>query len=142
MEKMTWTRPVAVAEQFMPTEYISACGESGTTYNFKCNAPAGALYYYPDRRASSPQPSEWPTKEEYQGYWPFGSYETVTAAELLGSFNPCPAAHEANATNGFYWGFIDYNRNDLHDSSETVIVWRGANGTQMLDMNSWEIARS
>lgn len=25
MEKMTWSKPMAVAEQFMPNEYISAC---------------------------------------------------------------------------------------------------------------------
>ena len=25
MEKMTWTRPVAAVEQFMPNEYISKC---------------------------------------------------------------------------------------------------------------------
>lgn len=25
MEKMTWTRPVAAVEQFMPNEYIAAC---------------------------------------------------------------------------------------------------------------------
>ena len=25
MDKMTWSKPVAIAEQFMPNEYISAC---------------------------------------------------------------------------------------------------------------------
>ena len=35
MEKMTWTRPVAAVEQFMPNEYIAACGDNNIVYKFK-----------------------------------------------------------------------------------------------------------
>lgn len=34
MEKMTWTRPVAAVEQFMPNEYIAAC------WGVACNTTA------------------------------------------------------------------------------------------------------
>ena len=35
---MNWTRPRAEVQQFATNEYVSACGEHGTTYGFKCNA--------------------------------------------------------------------------------------------------------
>lgn len=36
MEKMMWTKPMAVAEQFMPNEYIAAC------YEIACSIGAAA----------------------------------------------------------------------------------------------------
>ena len=38
MEKMTWTRPVAAVEQFMPNEYIAAC------WWVNCNISRGNVY--------------------------------------------------------------------------------------------------
>ena len=38
MSQMIWCRPKAVIEKFIPNEYIAACGDSGTVYNFECNA--------------------------------------------------------------------------------------------------------
>lgn len=38
MSQMIWCRPRAVIEKFIPNEYIAACGDSGTVYNFECNA--------------------------------------------------------------------------------------------------------
>lgn len=38
MGQMIWCRPRAVIEKFIPNEYIAACGDSGTVYNFECNA--------------------------------------------------------------------------------------------------------
>ena len=34
MGQMIWCRPRAVIEKFIPNEYIAACGDSGTVYNF------------------------------------------------------------------------------------------------------------
>lgn len=48
MEKMTWSKPVAIAEQFMPNEYISACfsiacdyGEAGQTVGGRRHSTTG-----------------------------------------------------------------------------------------------------
>lgn len=48
MEKMMWTKPMAVAEQFMPNEYISACFyiacESGNYGHSKTEAGTGCRW--------------------------------------------------------------------------------------------------
>lgn len=148
MEKRMWTKPEAIAEQFMPNEYMAACGDSGTVYKFVCDAKGGTLYYYPSLNAAAAQPGSWPTTTEERG--PFWDPEevTVTAATLLGyGYHPCDESHEASSQNPFYWGFVDYNSNELHDATETVIVWRGernnnGHATQSLDMTKWETAKS
>ena len=53
----------------------------------------------------------------------------------------------ANATDGFYDGFVDYNKNGRQDKGEGVIVWRGSYGlnghaTTYLDMSKWQTAKS
>ena len=133
MEKKIWTRPMAEVETFMANEYVAAsCGDSGVVYNFKCDAPAGTLYYYSSRNSDG----------QVDGY-----YTGKGSATKLGSFHPCPAAHTANKTDGFYDGYIDYNKNRTHDEGEGVIVWRGPYGneghaTAQLDMNAWEVVKS
>ena len=139
MEKKIWTAPKAEVEQFMANEYVAACGAQNTVYNFECDAPAGTLYYYPQYSAANAQPESWPT----QRFWG----QTTTAADKLGNYTPCGEKHEASSQNPFYWGFVDYNRNSLHDSNETVIVWRGkkhnnGHATVKLDMTQWETAKS
>ena len=61
--KKTYSTPKIYIELFAPNEYVAACGDSGKVYNFKCDAPAGTLYYYPNGR---------------------GTY-----ARRLGSYHPC-----------------------------------------------------
>ena len=144
MMKATWTKPLAVVEQFMANEYVAACGDSGAEYYFECTAPAGNLYWYEDLSAKNAQPETWPTRTS-TNFW--GQTTTRTAAELLGSYHPCAAKHKAPTQNPFYWGFVDYDGDKLHDSNETVIVWRGINGknghaTAELDMSTWETAKS
>lgn len=42
MEKMTWTKPAAIVEQFMPNEYIAKCSDTTEEYwSFKCDARGG-----------------------------------------------------------------------------------------------------
>ena len=33
-----WEEPMILVQQFVANEYVAACGESGTVYNFECNA--------------------------------------------------------------------------------------------------------
>ena len=128
--KRTYVRPTMVGERFVANEYVAACGESGKVYKFECNAPGGKLYYYPN--------SDGKINGEYTGHG---------RAIKLGNYNPCGARHEANATDGFYDGFVDYNKNGRQDKGEGVIVWRGPYGlnghaTTYLDMSKWQTAKS
>ena len=126
-----WNDPQIVGQEFLPNEYVAACGEENKVYKFVCDAPAGTLYYYPT--------SDGNIDGNYNG--------SGWAREKLGKYHPCSATHEASVTNAFYDGFVDYNRNLRHDDGEGVIVWRGPNGrnghaTKNLDMNSWVTAKS
>lgn len=128
--KRTYVRPTMVGERFVANEYVAACGESGKVYKFECNAPGGKLYYYPN--------SDGKINGEYTGHG---------RAIKLGNYNSCGARHEANATDGFYDGFVDYNKNGRQDKGEGVIVWRGSYGlnghaTTYLDMSKWQTAKS
>lgn len=135
--KMRWEEPRILAEKFMPNEYVAACGDTEYgNYLFKCDAPAGTLYYYPQ--------SDGKIDGQYSGW---GS------AERMGSYTPCSATHEAPTTGDFYDGFVDRNRNGRQDSGEGVIVWRNrewgilgwrwnGHATTNLDMESWTKDRS
>lgn len=129
--RRAYESPRMVVEQFEANEYIAACGDSGKVYYFECTAEAGNLYYYKESDGNID-----------------GFYAGTGKAELLGrSYYPCKAAHEAESTNPFYDGFVDYNRNGRCDSGEEVIVWRGprnnnGHATAKLNMNSWETAKS
>lgn len=128
--KRTYVRPTMVGERFVANEYVAACGESGKVYKFECNAPGGKLYYYPN--------SDGKINGEYTGHG---------RAIKLSDYNPCGARHKANATDGFYDGFVDYNKNGRQDKGEGVIVWRGSYGlnghaTTYLDMSKWQTAKS
>ena len=128
--KRAYVRPTMVGERFVANEYVAACGESGKVYKFECNAPGGKLYYYPN--------SDGKINGEYTGHG---------RAIKLGNYNPCGARHKANATDGFYDGFVDYNKNGRQDKGEGVIVWRGSYGlnghaTTYLDMSKWQTAKS
>lgn len=130
MEKQKWVRPQAIVQEFVANEYVAACGDSGKVYKFKCDAPKGTLYYYPQ------------SDGEINGIYT-GSGNAIK----LGDYHPCSATHEASSTNPFYDGFVDRNGNKKCDAGEGVIVWRGKYGrnghaTTNLDMNSWETAKS
>ena len=124
MEKKEWMKPLAVAQRFVANEYVAACGEENKVYKFKCDAPAGTLYYYPNAGLGK---------------------------ERLGNYHPCGKTHEAPTSDPFYNGFVDYNGNRQEDDGEAVIVWveygwwdtiRNAHATTNLNISSWETAKS
>ncbi|MFR2774253.1 MAG: hypothetical protein ACLTBR_00295 [Anaerostipes sp.] len=129
--KRIYESPKAYVEMFTPNEYVAACGDSGKVYNFECDAKGGPLYYYSESDGNID-----------------GVYNGTKKAELLGYFyTPCSEKHEANNTDGFYDGFVDYNWNKKPDQNERVIVWRGEDGrnghaTTKLNMSEWETAKS
>ena len=129
--KKEWARPLAIVQNFVPNEYVAACGDSGTVYKFVCDAPAGTLYYYPKGDGNVD-----------------GVYTGDGRAVKLGiSYHPCSIAHEASSTSPFYDGFVDLNYNRKCDKGEGVIVWRGpkndnGHATANLDMSTWETLKS
>ena len=125
-----WNDPQIVGQEFLPNEYVAACGDENKVYKFVCDAKAGTLYYYPTSDGNID-----------------GNYNGSGWAQRIGSYHPCSATHEASVTNDFYDGFVDRNRNGRPDDGEGVIVWRGPNGrnghaTENLDMSSWVTAKS
>ena len=153
MEKRTYVKPVLSGEEFIPQNYIAACGDSGTVYKFACNANAGTLYVESNgvdglqREAFCNCGQGHQSEKQYVGIPMLGGhYETcnnwVQADDKLGNFNPCPVTHEASSTDVFVNGYI-YSGG----SSSNVIVWRGSNGreghaTSILDRDDWETAKS
>ena len=126
-----WEKPMVVVDTFAANEFVSSCGDKGTIYNFECNAPAGRLYYYKN--------SDGKIDGKHDPY--------DNSRDYLGSYHPCGKKHKASKTDGFYDGFVDYNKNGIQDKGEGVIVWRGPHGdnghaTKVLDMNDWETAKS
>ena len=132
----SYKKPVLNVERFTPDEFISACGDSGVNYLFECDAPAGTLYYYPDSDGNID-----------------GTHEEWRDAEIMGSYTPCGATHDAPTTGDFYDGFVDRNSNRRQDSGEGVIVWRNrewsilgwywnGHATTKLDMDSWQTDKS
>lgn len=129
--KRTYVRPTMVGERFVANEYVAACGEGGTVYEFECNAPEGMLYYYPDSDGEIN-----------------GKYTGNGLSIRAGSYHPCGAKHKANATDDFYDGFVDYNNNRKCDDGEGIIFWPGTgwwnygHATKNLDMSKWETVKS
>lgn len=134
--KRAYIKPILESETFVPQCYCASCGDSGITYLFECNAPAGTLYYYPH--------SDGNIDGNYTGYG---------RAEKMGSYHPCNIKHQTDSTGDFYDGFVDRNKNRRQDPGEGVIVYRNwengwlgghwnGHATANLDMDSWEIAKS
>ena len=135
--RKNWMEPQIEVQQFMANEYVAACGDENKVYKFICNAPKGNLYYY----------------SRSDGVLD-GKYVGTGNAELIGSYTPCSASHDAPyESKQFYDGFVDYNGNKKHDADEDVIVWRhwkssflggywNGHATKELDMNSWVTDKS
>ena len=89
MSQMIWCRPKAVIEKFIPNEYIAACGDSGTVYNFECNA---GIKYRGDRNY-------------HYNVWT--SSGRVLTDRNSGYYGPCGATHQADSDDEFLNGYID-----------------------------------
>ena len=134
MEKMTWTRPVAAVEQFMPNEYIAACGDSGVVYKFVCNAG-----------------SKW---NDYNVYLANGTPYATSGRDSGGcrtdysGYSPCGESHEAESNSVFLDGYMFEQSWSGEDTGDriNVIIWTDnytdVHCTTNLDMNKWETAKS
>lgn len=149
MEKLTWVKPEMEEVRFAANEYIAACGESGSSYKFVCDAAAGILYWFYDKwLGGNDSPFHLRVDDENPGIVP--NLSDYTPREI-GSYSPCNATHEASTSSEFYWGFVDNNNNEQYDVNEEVIIWRNfelsltpynAHATKNLNMSKWETTRS
>lgn len=139
-KKKAYVKPTMESETFVPNTYVAACGDSGTVYNFTCDAgggKSGTVYL------------ETNGKPGLQKGW--------GGDQSLGGYHACGTTHEADSDNaflnGYYvteeWvqdGFFPWDGH-YKDVVTDVIVWRGpynnnVHCTTNLDMDSWETVKS
>ena len=129
--KKAFDMPKIVVEQFVPNEYVAACGEENKVYKFVCDAAGGSGVYV----ESNGEPGLQRLGESWNPDRP-----------LTTSYHYCGETHEAKTTDGFLNGYIVVPLGSS-DTVEEVIIWRGPNGdnvhcTKNLNMDSWETAKS
>lgn len=138
MEGRVWKRPLTEVQKFEANEYVAACGDSGTTYLFTCDAGGGASG---DVYVESNGVEGLQTRGEWVGGWD-GHWQE--ADRSLGGYHACETTHEADSENEFLNGYyVPYWSDDV----TKVIIWRGpynnnVHCTTNLDKNSWETAKS
>ncbi len=127
--KKTFTMPMIVVEQFVPNEYVAACGDSGVIYNFECNAGEKEKHYA--------------VKDEN------GNVATISRMYLDGRryyYHPCGDTHEAPSDSGFLFGYHLDDPKTKEDEYIKVVIWTENNTdvhcTTKLDINSWTTAKS
>lgn len=131
--KRAYVRPTMVGERFVANEYVAACGDSGTVYNFKCDAGNKSsrynVYYYKDGNRKT-----------------FIASNNPFDGAKFSNYHPCDATHEADAKDEFINGFIDDQSTWRTDEKIPVIIWtengKNVHCTTNLKMNTWEIAKS
>lgn len=138
MERKVWRRPLTEVQKFEANEYVAACGDSGTTYLFKCDAGGGVSgnVYVESNGVEGLQ-----TRGEWVGGWG-GHWQE--ADRSLGGYHACGTTHEADSDDGFLNGYyVPYRSDEVTD----VIIWRGpynnnVHCTTNLNKDNWETAKS
>lgn len=129
MNGRVWERPITIVQKFVPNEYASGCGDSGTMYYFECNAG--------DRN------KEYAIKDSG------GRVATISGMYMDGKryyYHPCGETHEADSDSGFLTGYHLDDPDTWRDENIAVIIWteygRDVHCTTKLDMDSWETVKS
>ena len=133
----SYKKPVLNVERFTANEFVAACGDSGVTYLFTCDAGGGesGRVYVESNGVDGLQ-----TRGEWVGGWG-GHWQS--ADDSLGRYHACGTTHEAKSTDDFLNGYyVPYGASRPTD----VIIWTD-NGTDVhcttnLDQDSWETAKS
>ena len=140
--KKAFDMPKIVVEQFVPNEYVAACGDENKVYKFVCNAgDVNGSYRVMTNGANG-------VADGFPGYPNFGDDEELTTGIIFGSsYHPCGETHEAPYLDDFINGYI-VPKGELNyaENRTPVIIWTN-NGTNIhcttdLDINSWTTAKS
>ena len=132
--KKTWEEPRILVQQFMPNEYVAACGASGVVYNFECNAG-----------------SRW---DDYNVYLENDTPYATSGHDYGGchtdyySYQPCGEPHKADSDSGFLKGYM-YKQDSWGEDTGSkidVIIWTenytDVHCTTKLNMDEWTTAKS
>ena len=131
--KKTWEEPRILVQQFMPNEYVAACGASGTVYNFVCDAGEKDKKY---------------AVKDANGNVATISGRYMNGGGVFGGFyyHPCKETHKAESDSGFLKGYYIDDRSTLEDEHIEVIIWTDHDSdvhcTTQLNMNDWTTAKS
>ena len=127
--KKTWEEPRILVQQFMPNEYVAACGDENRVYNFVCDAGGGT-------------PGTVYEDSNHSGKWDLG-YKPLTGL-ILPTYHACGETHSAPTNDEFIEGF--YLPNSDPFKATKVIIWTdgGTNVhcTTNLNKDSWETEKS
>ena len=127
--KKTWEEPRIMVQQFMPNEYVAACGDENKVYKFKCDAGGGA-------------PGKVYKDSNNNGRWDLRD-EALTG-HILETYYACDKTHSAPTDDEFIDGFYVPISNPL--AVTKVIIWTdgGTNVhcTTNLIKDSWETEKS
>ena len=137
MKKRVWENPLTMVQQFVPNEYVAACGDTNNEYIFKCDAMGGitGTVFYSDGD---------------------DKFEPVLTGilggdRIMGSgYYACGEEHVTQTGDEFIEGWYVTGWDAITgqgDIAKKVIIWRGPDGnnihcTTNLDKNSWETAKS
>lgn len=134
--KKIYESPKAYVELFTPNEYVAACGDSGKTYKFTCDAGGGkigSVYLETNGIDGLQKNNGW-------------GYEADT---YLSNYHACGTTHNASSEDAFLKGYYVTKSGGWGGGTKTtpVIVWRGPDNdnthcTTNLDISSWETAKS
>ena len=128
--KSVYVKPVMISEQFLPNEYVAACGESNKVYKFICDANSGGLfdggYVYIESNGE-------PNLQRYG----------TNSDTFRSPYYPCSETHEAPTKDAFLDGYLV----SLSGLKVTpVIVWTNndtnTHCTTNIHMEKWETTKS
>lgn len=152
MKQQVWSSPKTTFEEFVPQNYIAACGDENKVYLFTCDAGGGVsgnvyeetnglqgLQTYAGCHCGS---SHLTKEGEFLGLSWSCSKWVDKADTSLGGYHACGAPHEASTESDFSNGYYVVN-----GAITPVIIWKGENSdnvhcTTNLDQNSWKTAKS
>ena len=138
--KKTWEEPKIMVQKFVANEYVAACGESGTVYNFVCDAGNGV--YGSVYQETNDQPGLQADGQNSDNI--IATYSYVPFIGPVG-YHACGKTHEAESNSGFFDGY--YCAKGDTDNPVSVIIWTGEHSdnvhcTTNLNMDSWTTAKS
>ena len=137
MEGKVWRRPLTEVQKFEANEYVAACGDSGTTYLFTCDAGGGKSgTVYLETNGIPGLQTGWGGDRYLSGY------------------HACGTQHEADSDDDFLDGYYvteeyvpGFPFGHYETTTTDVIVWRGPNNdnthcTTNLNKDEWETGKS
>lgn len=142
MEGRVWRRPLTEVQKFEANEYVAACGASGVTYKFVCNAGDGVYGSVYEETNGIPG-----LQTGRGGDTELARYSNGWLGES--GFYACNKTHEADSSNAFVKGY--YCAKGDTKNPVNVIVWKEPRGgwwpdnihcTTDLDTDSWETGKS